>query len=156
MTLDLNIARMNSSTPAMRDVQFLQLEIQQIMKGGLCIFCIFNIFLCYNVININLFMFTWTVRHLLVLTFEFLSFPSRIQFLGFTKLLNPEQILCFISNRLQVFFKIDVLKNSVISTGKHPCWSLFLIKFTFFLFLKRDSNMGFPVKITRFLRTLFL
>ena len=32
------------------------------------------------------------------------------------------------SNHLQLIFKIDVLKNFVISTGKHLCWSLFLIK----------------------------
>ena len=27
-----------------------------------------------------------------------------------------------------MFFKIDVLKNFTIFTGKHLCWSLFLIK----------------------------
>ena len=85
MILDLNIARMNSSTPAMRDVQFLQLEIQQIMKGGSYIFCISNIFVCYFVININHFMFTWTVRHFLVLTFGLPSFPSGIPLLWSTK-----------------------------------------------------------------------
>ena len=94
MILDLNIARMNSSTPAMRDVQFLQLEIQQIMKGGSYIFCISNIFVCYFVININHFMFTWTVRHFLVLTFGLLSFPSGIPFLWSTKLHSPEQMFC--------------------------------------------------------------
>ena len=94
MILDLNIARMNSSTPAMRDVQFLQLEIQQIMKGGSYIFCFSNIFVCYFVININHFMFTWTVRHFLVLTFGFLSFPSGIPFLWSTKLHSPEQMFC--------------------------------------------------------------
>ena len=29
---------------------------------------------------------------------------------------------------MQLFFIVDVLKNSVIITGKHLCWSLFLIK----------------------------
>ena len=94
MILDLNIARMNSSTPAMRDVQFLQLEIQQIMKGGSYIFCFSNIFVCYFVINIIHFMFTWTVRHFLVLTFGLLSFPSGIPFLWSTKLHSPEQMFC--------------------------------------------------------------
>ena len=32
------------------------------------------------------------------------------------------------SSRSQMFFKIGALKNFVKSTGKHPCWSLFLIK----------------------------
>ena len=94
MILDLNIARMNSSTPAMRDVQFLQLEIQQIMKGGSYIFCFSNIFVCYFVININHFMFTWTVRHFLVLTFGLPSFPSGIPLLWSTKLHSLEQMLC--------------------------------------------------------------
>lgn len=33
LTLDLQIAGMNDSTPLTRDVQTLQMEIQQIMKG---------------------------------------------------------------------------------------------------------------------------
>ena len=42
-------------------------------------------------------------------------------------------------SRSQILFKIDVLKNFVNFTGKHLCWSLFLIKF------KTDSNKGvFP------------
>ena len=31
-----------------------------------------------------------------------------------------------------MFFKIDLLKNSANFTGKHLCWSLFLIKFQAF------------------------
>ena len=34
----------------------------------------------------------------------------------------------FRSNRLQMFFKIGVLRNFANFTGKHLCWSLFLIK----------------------------
>ena len=37
--------------------------------------------------------------------------------------------LRFRSSRSQMFFKIGVLKNFAIFTGKHLCWSLFLIKF---------------------------
>ena len=33
------------------------------------------------------------------------------------------------SNRLQIFFKISVLRNFGIFTGKYLYWSLFLIKF---------------------------
>ena len=33
------------------------------------------------------------------------------------------------SSRLQMIFKIDVLKDFAIFTGKHLCWSLFLIMF---------------------------
>ena len=32
------------------------------------------------------------------------------------------------SSRSRMFFKIGVLKNFVIFTGKHLCWSLFLKK----------------------------
>ena len=37
--------------------------------------------------------------------------------------------LCIIRNSCpQIFFKIGVLKNFEIFTGKHLCWSLFLVK----------------------------
>ena len=35
------------------------------------------------------------------------------------------------SSRSQIPFKTGVLKNFAIFTGKHLCWSLFLIKFLF-------------------------
>ena len=47
------------------------------------------------------------------------------------------------SSRLQMFFKIGVLKNFAIFTGKHPCWSLFKITLQASKpanLLKRDSN----------------
>ena len=47
------------------------------------------------------------------------------------------------SSRSEMFFKIDVLKNFVIFTGKHLCWVLFLIKLQVWRsapLLKRDSN----------------
>ena len=50
-----------------------------------------------------------------------------------------------ISSRPQMFFKIEVLKNFANFTGKHLCWSLFLIKFQALspaTLLKRDSNTG--------------
>ena len=50
-----------------------------------------------------------------------------------------------------MFSKVDVLKNLAIFTGKHLCWSLFLIKLEAFRsrkLLKRDRNTGFfPVNI---------
>ena len=36
--------------------------------------------------------------------------------------------LTYESSLSQMFFKIGVLKNFVNFTGKHLCWSLFLIK----------------------------
>ena len=54
------------------------------------------------------------------------------------------------SSRSHIFFKIGVLKNFVIFTGKRGCWSLFLT----------DSNTGFSYefcvifKNTFFYRTL--
>ena len=38
-------------------------------------------------------------------------------------------LISFRSHRLQMFFKIGVLKNFAIPTGKHLCWSLFLTTF---------------------------
>ena len=58
-----------------------------------------------------------------------------------------------------MFFKIGVLEYFAIFTGKHLCWSLFLITL-----LKRDSSnfikkglqhRRFPVNIAKFLRTAF-
>ena len=51
-------------------------------------------------------------------------------------------------SRLQIFFKIGVLKIFAIFTGKHLCWSLFLIK--------RDSNTGvFPWILQIFKNSFF-
>ena len=47
------------------------------------------------------------------------------------------------SGRSQMFFKIVVLKNFASFTGRHLCWSLFLIKLQAWrpaTLLKRDSN----------------
>ena len=41
------------------------------------------------------------------------------------------------SSRSQMFFKIDVLKNFENFTGKHQCWSFFLIKLQAFSLKKR-------------------
>ena len=60
----------------------------------------------------------------------------------------------YTSNRLQMFFKVAVLKNFAIFTGKHLCWSLFLIKYPAF----RATTLlkgGFPANIAKFLRTTF-
>ena len=45
----------------------------------------------------------------------------------------------------EVFYKKAVLKNFSVFTGKHLCWSLFLIKLQAFrsaTSLKRDPNTG--------------
>ena len=47
----------------------------------------------------------------------------------------------------QLFFEIDILKNFAIITGKHLCWSLFLIK------LQACNSL---VNIPKFLRTALL
>ena len=55
-------------------------------------------------------------------------------------------LIIFRSSHSQKLFKIGVLKSFAIFTGKHLCWSLFLIKFNKPFFnkpwLERDSNMG--------------
>ena len=65
----------------------------------------------------------------------------------------PNTALIFSNNitysgsRPQMFFKIGVRKNFANFTGKHLCWSPFLIK------LQRLQHRCFPVKLPRFLRT---
>ena len=71
-----------------------------------------------------------------------------------------------------MFFKIGVLKNFSICTGKHLCWSLFLIKLVntvnnfnevnnnfnknITLLKKRLQYKCLPVNIAKFLKTSFL
>ena len=52
-------------------------------------------------------------------------------------------MIMFRNNRSQMFFKIVVLKNLAIFTGKHLCWFFFLIK-------------CFPVKSAKLLKTCVL
>ena len=63
------------------------------------------------------------------------------------------------SIRLQMFFKIDVLKNFSIFTGKHKCSSLRLIKLQALRLEhrleQRFEQIYFPVNIAKFLKTLF-
>ena len=49
------------------------------------------------------------------------------------------------STRSQMFFETGVLNNYAIFTGKHLCWSFFLIKLqvsSLHFYWKRDSNIG--------------
>ena len=49
------------------------------------------------------------------------------------------------SSRLQMIYEIDVLKDFAVLTGKHLCWSLFLITLQAFRsvnLLERDSITG--------------
>ena len=54
------------------------------------------------------------------------------------------------SSRSQMFFKIGVLRNFAMFTGKHLCWSLFLIKLQAWRpasLFERDSNTGFSEEL---------
>ena len=62
----------------------------------------------------------------------------------------------FRSSRSGMFFKTSVFKNSIIFTGKHLCWGLFLIKKTCNLIKKRLQDRYFPVNIATYLRTAIL
>ena len=60
----------------------------------------------------------------------------------------------------EVFFKIGVIKNFVNFTGKHLCWSFFLIKFHTFrpeTSLRRDSNIDvfLCVKFAKFFKNTY-
>ena len=61
------------------------------------------------------------------------------------------------SSHSEIFFKIGVLKNFAIFTGKHLCLSLFLIKLQLCNFAKqRLQHRYFPANFAKFLRTAFL
>ena len=67
--------------------------------------------------------------------------------------------IIFRSSCMQMFFKTGFARNFAIFTGKHLCWSLFLIKENFIsTFSQRDFNTGdfCPVKIVKFFEHLFL
>ena len=58
-------------------------------------------------------------------------------------ILRGKNTLLFRSSCSQMFFKIDFLKNFAKFTGKHLCWSLFLINLQAWkaaTLSKRDSN----------------
>ena len=57
------------------------------------------------------------------------------------------------SSRLQVFFKIGVIKNFTVFVGKHMCLSLFFNKVAGLK--KRLQHRFFPVNIVKCLKTAF-
>ena len=62
-----------------------------------------------------------------------------------TTLFSSEKMTVCRSSRSQMFFKIGVLKNFALFTGKHLCWSLSLTKMMerrAATLLKRGSNTG--------------
>ena len=71
--------------------------------------------------------------------------------LFFLHLINREKNTITRSSRSKMFFKIGVLKNYVIFTGKHLCWSLKVCNFT----KQRLQHWCFPVNIAKFLRKPF-
>ena len=63
------------------------------------------------------------------------------------------------SSRSQMLFKIGVLENFAIFTGKHPCWSLFKIKLQVrkpAALLTRTLTQSFFENIMKSLKTTFL
>ena len=64
----------------------------------------------------------------------------------------------FRSSRSQMFLKISVLKSFANLAGKHLCWSLFLIQTlldSVDSVKKRLQHRCYPVKLAKFLKTLF-
>ena len=60
------------------------------------------------------------------------------------------------SSRSQMLFGVGILKNFANFTGKHLCWSPFLIKLQAWNFIKkRLQHRCFPAKFAKFLRTAF-
>ena len=73
--------------------------------------------------------------------------------------LVDNQCFFFRGSRLQMFFKVGVLKSYAIFAGKHLRWSLFLINLQSFgpaTLLKRNSDKGaFLWILQKFLRTAY-
>ena len=71
---------------------------------------------------------------------------------------TSRKLLMFRSSRSQMFLKISVLKNFANLTGKHLCWSLFLIQTlldSVDSVKKRLQHRCYLVKFAKFLKTLF-
>ena len=64
----------------------------------------------------------------------------------------------FVTNQKQpiaVFFKIDVLKNLAILTGKHLCWSLFNKNAGLQLYYKQTPTQLFSCEFSEFFEDRF-
>ena len=62
------------------------------------------------------------------------------------------------SGRLQLFFKIGILKNFANSTGKRLCWSIFLISCRpedLQFHLKENPTKGFSCEICKIFKNFF-
>ena len=85
-------------------------------------------------------------------TGKFLVFASGISRQCCIWLFSCEKITISRSSRSQMLFKIGVLKNFALFTGKHLCWSLSLIKLLGWrpaTLIKRKSNTGVFLWIMR-------
>ena len=80
------------------------------------------------------------------MTFFFINSKTLWKYIFYDTIFIFQQIFWINrSSRSQMFFKIGILKNFAIITGKHLCWSLFLIKSQTWrsaALLNRDSNTG--------------
>ena len=91
-----------------------------------------------------------------------LTKDPRINFSGnFSKFNNKNiRLMSLRSSDQRCSVKTAVLKIFAIFTGKHLCWSLFLIKLQEFracsLIKKRLQNSWFPVNIAKYFRTPIL
>ena len=106
----------------------------------------------------------WVNLHVKFSSFE----PLLRKLYLITALINAEQkflqntsrkLLMFRSSGSKMFLKIGVLKNFANLTGKHLCWSLFLIQTLLDSadsVKKRLQHRCYLVKLAKFLRWLFL
>ena len=111
--------------------------------------------------NSNTGVFVWNSRNFQ----EYLFWRTSMNDCFYTFIITLIITLTFItfttirSSPLQMFYKIGVLKNVANFTGKHLCWSLFLIKLQTWIcnFNKRRlQHSHFSVKFAKFLRISFL
>ena len=95
----------------------------------------------HSSINNQEHLFHWTLYHYLLSSYEYCKVFKNSFFIEHLR-----------SSRLQMVFKIVVLKSFPNFTRKHLYWSLFLKKT---LLKKSLQHSCFPVKFANFLRTVF-
>ena len=79
----------------------------------------------YHIINIYIYIYIFSIS--CIYTFTYIYIYLYIYLISFS-LCMWLYVALDKSGRSQMFLKLDVFKNFAMSTGKHLCWSLFLIK----------------------------
>ena len=111
----------------------------------------FSLYLEFTAIVIYTALFTLIYLYLFTLTYLYLSMLSLYYYMNLIKLIKYGKY----KNYLEAATG-GVLKNLVIFTGKHLCWSHFLIKLQPCNYGKETPTQVFSLHIRKFLKTPIL